>query len=145
MKAQVLATDEIVEHIPCGPANKEVYASTDWGNGYITDVDTSIWDPGSDDTSGMSAQDKKPLDSNWSYHVDLHSWLSKHDQGFGEILPGRPPDIDFEHTIEFGLPRIDELIDELHGAVYLSEIDWCSRYHQIKMREKGVRVHQENI
>jgi hypothetical protein len=53
VKAQVIATDEIVEHIPCGPANREVYASADWGNGYITDVDTSIWDPGSGDTSGV--------------------------------------------------------------------------------------------
>jgi hypothetical protein len=62
-KAQVIATDEIVEHIPCGPVKKEVYASVDCGNGYITDVNTSIWDPGSDDTSGMTTQDKKPSDS----------------------------------------------------------------------------------
>jgi hypothetical protein len=41
-----------------------------------------------------------------------------HEQGFGEIPLGRPPDIGFKHTIEFGLPRIYELMDELHGAIY---------------------------
>jgi hypothetical protein len=35
---------------------------------------------------------------------------------FGEIPPGRPLDIGFDHTIEFGLPKIDEMVDELHGA-----------------------------
>jgi hypothetical protein len=58
LKAQVIAIDEIVEHIPCGPANREVYASTDCENGYVEDVDTSIWVSGLDDTRGMGAQDK---------------------------------------------------------------------------------------
>ena len=40
-----------------------------------------------------------------------------HDQGFGEIPPGRPPDVGFKHTIEFGLRRINEMMDELHGVV----------------------------
>jgi hypothetical protein len=51
LKAQVMITDETVEHIPCGPTNKEVYASKDCGDMYITDEDISIWDPGSADTS----------------------------------------------------------------------------------------------
>jgi hypothetical protein len=42
LKAQVIIIDEIFENIFHGPTNNEVYASTDWGNGYITDVDTSI-------------------------------------------------------------------------------------------------------
>jgi hypothetical protein len=42
LKAQVITTDEIVEHIPCGPTKGEVYTSIDCGNGYITCVDTSI-------------------------------------------------------------------------------------------------------
>ena len=45
-KAQIKATDGIVEHIPCGPAIREVYAPTYCGNGYIEDVDRSIWDYG---------------------------------------------------------------------------------------------------
>jgi hypothetical protein len=45
--AQHLATEEVVEKIPCGPANKEVYTSVDWGTEYRTDVDTSLWDPSS--------------------------------------------------------------------------------------------------
>jgi hypothetical protein len=28
---QGLATEEVVEKIPCGPSNKEVYALVDWG------------------------------------------------------------------------------------------------------------------
>jgi hypothetical protein len=36
LKAQGLATKEIVEHISCGPSHKEVYASMDWVDKYMT-------------------------------------------------------------------------------------------------------------
>jgi hypothetical protein len=55
LKAQVIAIYEIVGNIPCGPANREVHASMDCGNGYNEYVDTSIWVLGSDDASGVSA------------------------------------------------------------------------------------------
>jgi len=42
----------------------------------------------------------KPSDNNLQYHVDIQTLLSKHDQVFGEIPPGRPPDKGFEHTIK---------------------------------------------
>ena len=53
LKAQVRATCDIVEHIPCGSTNKEVCASLDGGDMYITDEDTPIWDPEPVDTSGV--------------------------------------------------------------------------------------------
>jgi hypothetical protein len=54
LKAQFMIIVETTEQIPCGSTNREVYASRDYGDGYITDEDTSIWDPGSTNTSIVS-------------------------------------------------------------------------------------------
>jgi hypothetical protein len=97
--AQGLATEEVVEKIPCGPANKEVYAPVDWGIEYRTYVDTSLWDPSSVDISGVIdtvahigyrvVHDDTRVCSGIQQYTTVYGgvqWV------FGMIPLGRPPD-----------------------------------------------------
>lgn len=42
---------------------------------------------------------------------------------------------------KYSIPRIDELIDELHNVVYFLKINLRYRYHQIKVREDIQKLH----
>ena len=46
LTTQVINVDGGVEHIPCRPTIRELYAPTYCGNWYIEDVDTLVWDCG---------------------------------------------------------------------------------------------------
>jgi hypothetical protein len=143
LKAQGLAMEEIVEHIPCGPTRKEVYASMDWVDRYMTDMGM-LWDTGSGDTSRvmdtvaptgyMMVQDDSVIGNNMQGYSLAHGSVQ---WSFGVFPPGRPPDRVLKHTIELRLPKISEWMGEPQGATYPSMIDLHLGYHQMRAREQG--------
>jgi len=117
LKAQGLATKDIVEHISCGRDHKEVCIHG-LGGRYMTKMGI-LWDTGSSDTNRVMdivaptgyrmVQDDSVIGSNMYEYALVYGSV----QGsFGAFPPGRPPNRVLEHTIELRLPRISEWMGE---------------------------------
>jgi hypothetical protein len=110
LKAQGLATEEIVEHIPCGPGRKEVYASMDWVDRYMTDMGM-LWDTGSCDinrvmdtvapTGYKMVQDDSVMGNNMQGYSLVRGSVQ---WSCGVFLPGRPPDRVLGIPLSCGFP-----------------------------------------
>jgi hypothetical protein len=136
-----LEAQEIVEHLPSGPARKEVYVSMDWVDTYMTGMDT-LWD--TDTTIINRVLGSVPYTGHRMGQEDTMVYNGMQDSSlaynsvqwsFGAFPPGRPPDRGHEHTIDLRLPKIGEGMGEPRGATYISMIEPHRGCQQMRIRE----------
>jgi hypothetical protein len=140
LKDKILVMEEIIEHISCGPANKKVYASMDWMDRCMTDIDT-LWDTGSVDIRRVLDTlfhiGYRVVQENKEVWRSIHGYTLTHNGvqcSFGLFRPGGPHDIDLEKTIEFSLPSIGEYMGDIHRVLYPSMIYIHMGYRQMRDR-----------
>nr|GFC72413.1 putative reverse transcriptase domain-containing protein [Tanacetum cinerariifolium] len=64
--------------------------------------------------------------------------VSKFPDVFPDELPGIPPVREITIRNRYPLPRIDDLFEQLRGAMHFSKIDLWSGYHQLRVKEHDI-------
>jgi hypothetical protein len=138
-----LATKEMVEHLPCGPARREAYASMDWVDRYMMDIDTLY---GTSLVIIDTVLHSIAHTAHWTVQGNTRVCHSTRDytlahgvaqQRFREFPSGRPPDKVIEYIIGLRLPRISEWMVEPQRTVYPSMTNFHLRNHRAWVKEQG--------
>jgi hypothetical protein len=135
LEVSILAAEEIVEHIPCGPCRKEIYPYLDWVDRYMMYMDTP-WDVGSVIISrvlgpvaytGYRMVQEETVVCNSIQEPSLtHGGVH---WSFKVFPPGRPP----ERVLDFIIGTEDS-----HGLMDV-EMPWLCRIHDRKCLEWRVK------
>ena len=76
--------ENVVEHILCGPTNKEVYAYRDWVDRYMTEMETPKF-TGSVEISGVAIEERANLRF-WEFFRGMSRFGGMTEQSFEEFV-----------------------------------------------------------